>query len=169
MPRDLHYPCAFNHKCNETDVFAALSGMHLVVPPFTRFHYSNIGTALLGHCLARAANLSYADLLQQYYLTPIHMDGTMKIDNATLAKMAVGVNNGKPAQVEELGWESPCGGLLTSANGMATYLSHLFRTDRPVGDGQALDGTTVSESLSAQTLLRDGRCFSANALHTDSS
>jgi CubicO group peptidase (beta-lactamase class C family) len=157
IPRDLHYPCAFNHECNETEVFAMLSNMHLVVPPFTRFHYSNVGSALLGHCLARAANLSFADLLQQHFLSPIHMDGTAKIDNATLAKMAVGVSNGKPAPVVRLGWEEPCGGLLTSANGMATYLSYLFRTDQPTADGQVIDGTTVSESLSAQTLLRDGR------------
>ena len=92
IPRDLPYPCGFGPQaCNETGALAMLSNMHLVVPPYTRFHYSNIGSALLGRTLEKAAGKPYDTLLQREILTPLGINGTTIIDSASVAKMAVGV------------------------------------------------------------------------------
>ena len=133
-----------------------------MVPPASRFHYSNVGFALLGRALEAAthgtdASQTYEALVKEMLLEPLGMNSTFDVSPETLARMAVGVNSdGSRAEVTALGWETPCGGLLASADDMAAWIKFHLRTDSPRSATQPADGTTVRESLAAQTVLRDG-------------
>ena len=87
LPREVPYPCSFSRTCTEQQVLAALAPHFLVFPPKTRFHYSNLGFALLGRALAHAANRNldtlggagprtYEEWLQELVLRPLGMNAS---------------------------------------------------------------------------------------------
>jgi hypothetical protein len=156
-----------------------LQKVYRVLPPYARFHYSNVGFALLGRALEAAAAAAapatssasnttqartarpsvprFEELVETLLLRPLRMNGTFEITPATLARMAVGRNSdGSRATVSALGWEAPAGGLLASADDMAEWLKFHFRTEAAAGKTQPVGGTTVTEALASQTVLRDG-------------
>lgn len=57
-------------------MYEYLSSYELRREPGAEFEYSNLGFQLLGHALARAAKVSYADLLQGRILAPLNMTAT---------------------------------------------------------------------------------------------
>lgn len=55
LPRETPYPCSLGGQhCTEADVLALLKDIYPVLAPYRRFHYSNLGIALLGRALAHA-------------------------------------------------------------------------------------------------------------------
>lgn len=159
LPRDLGYPCGFDPSCSDADVYAMLRKTYRVLPQFSRFHYSNVGFGLLGRALEMAAGPQqrYEDLVAERLLQPLGMNATFDVSPATLSRMAVGRNSdGTRATVSALGWEAPAGGLLASADDMTQWLKFHFRSDAPASKDQPVDGSTVTEALASQTVLRDG-------------
>lgn len=59
LPREAPWPCSLDEEqCTEDDVLRLLHAALPVLPPYRRFHYSNLGIALLGRALAHAATVS---------------------------------------------------------------------------------------------------------------
>ena len=91
------------------------------------FAYSNLGFGLLGYVLARAADMSYADLLQKRVLTPLGLTSTyLDIPNGERARFS------NPHYVDRDGtlkrnkhWSfdviAPAGALILSARDMGRY------------------------------------------------
>ena len=43
ISREVPYPCSFSESCTEAQVLQLVSEKYLTLPPYTRFHYSNLG------------------------------------------------------------------------------------------------------------------------------
>eukprot|EP01084_Bolivina_argentea_P244087 408989_1 len=162
-------PCAFSNQCNETQILQILSQRYLTLPPYTRFHYSNLGIALLGRSIEKlfCTYGCYEDKVKQLILNQLNFSiysgfnySKEIIDNY----MAVGVagydSNNKPikASVGTLGWDNPCGGLLANANDLSKLIMFMFRNNITMNDNkyQILNGSTIDEILKPKILLRNG-------------
>ena len=98
LPREVPYPCSFSPNCTEEFVLDQLSQRFLVMQPSTRFHYSNLGFALLGRALAHAANRhfgldgdgdgakSFEEWLHDEFTAPLGMNSTFKLDAADMVR-----------------------------------------------------------------------------------
>ena len=72
-PRDMRDP----YEAYTVEIlYEFLSGHELRREPGAGFEYSNLGFGLLGHVLARAAGVSYRDLLQERIIGPLGMAQT---------------------------------------------------------------------------------------------
>jgi serine-type D-Ala-D-Ala carboxypeptidase/endopeptidase len=91
------------------------------------FAYSNLGFGLLGYVLARAADMSYADLLQKRVLTPLGLTSTyLDIPRGELARFSNGHYVDRDATLKRnKHWRfdviSPAGALIMSARDMGRY------------------------------------------------
>ncbi len=105
-------------------LYEFLSGHDLRREPGTEYEYSNLGYGLLGHVLARAAGMSYRDLLQERILTPLEMSQTgYEVDGDLADWMVWGHKYGRPVPY----WRGTeaiegAGGLRSSLSDMLTYL-----------------------------------------------
>lgn len=102
--------------------------------------YSNLGFALLGHAVASAAGLSYADLLRTRLVEHLGLTSTyVPADAADLRPGAVRGTSRSGRSVEP--WVNlaiaPAGGIRSSARDLATLLSAIL--DRSVPGVGALD------------------------------
>jgi len=117
----------------EQQLIAALPKLRFEQEPDTHFIYSNIGYAILGAALSRAARQRYTDYVQEHILAPLGMwhtrfepDGQM---TSVIAKGYVlhdGAVDSKQA-LEELkngrGYKVPNGALFTTLSDMARFVS----------------------------------------------
>jgi len=177
IPREMPWPCTLDqHQCAESDVLENLRSVMPVSPPNRRFHYSNLGIALLGRALAHAAAAtsatppSFEALLAEKVLAPLGMVNATFDTAKVLAanQRAVGTtssgefvnvsNTCQPTPGAPGGWGAPCGCLWASADDMAKFIQLYFRDGVPAGasPSQILDGDTLREALLPSVLLRDG-------------
>jgi CubicO group peptidase (beta-lactamase class C family) len=106
--------------------------------PGTDFQYSNIGYALLGLALERAAGIPYVQLVQQRLFTPLHLDNTyFSIPENKMAKLADGIINFNQGEIDEInespalrgvldstlgGYTVPCGGIYSTPLDLAKFI-----------------------------------------------
>jgi CubicO group peptidase (beta-lactamase class C family) len=114
------------------------------------FVYSNLGVALLGHALAAAAKLDYAQLLQQRVFTPLGMA------ESSLPLTAENLPAGAPigysaAGIAEAPWTidgwAPAGGARSTATDMVRYTQALLD-----GSAPGLDALTPRWQVSTQQI-----------------
>lgn len=156
--------CKTNSTERERRILAAIADQWLVVKPGTRFHYSNLGFALLGRALGHAASASYESLVAQKILKPLGMDSATFESPASLAGVAIGFRptGAVGIQSHSDAWGAPAGDLLVSTNDMAKWMALWARRDQPrfatnASAAQILDGATLDEMLQPVVEMRDGR------------
>jgi len=172
LPREVPYPCNFGTRCNESEVLNIIKDEVVLMPPNRRFHYSNLGMALLGRALGHASGSSdawaYESQVKQRILEPLGMKyASFYLDETTKARMGVGTGvdgsainlshtcNG--AHESEVAWCGPCGCLWASADDIGELMKLFHRDDRPADAGkQVLDGDSIHEMMAPAVLLRDG-------------
>ncbi|MBO0896185.1 serine hydrolase domain-containing protein [Arthrobacter sunyaminii] len=128
--------------------------------------YSNLGYAFLGQLLAKAAGMSYADLLQQRILDPLDMKDTYV--PVTADNLRAGAPTGRSASgLGQGAWTgngtAPAGGIRSTAADMARYTQALLAGTAPgskaldpqwdAGDGEQVGlawFTQVSSEFPAQ-------------------
>jgi CubicO group peptidase (beta-lactamase class C family) len=114
------------------DLYAFLDGYQRSDPLDTTYAYSNLGTGLLGHALARQADTSYGALVQQHIAAPLGLDDTrIDLTPAQQERFAQGYN---PAGAPTPPWQIPtlagAGALRSTAADMMAYLNaHLTAAD----------------------------------------
>jgi CubicO group peptidase (beta-lactamase class C family) len=96
--------------------------------------YSNLGVALLGHALAAAAHMDYAQLLQERLLTPLGM--TESSLPLTVENLPAGAPRGySAAGIAEAPWTidgwAPAGGVRSTAADMVRYAQALLDGSAP--------------------------------------
>ena len=105
--------------------------------PGTRYQYSNIGYALLGLTLERAAGVPYIQMVQQWIFTPLHMDNTFfSMPENKMAELAEGIVNSKKNLKDKInkshslqgvldstlgGYTIPCGGIYSTSPDLAKF------------------------------------------------
>ena len=172
LPREVPFPCSFDGRaCSEEEVLQVLNGTLPVLPPNRRFHYSNLGIALLGRALGHAAGeAEYEQLIAEHITTPLGMANATFDTAQALSRDLVATGVAKdgsrlnfsatcvPAPGAIGSWMAPCGCLWASADDLAALLKLFLRTD--VGAGatpdQILDGDSLAEMLAPSVLLGDG-------------
>ncbi|HTH81421.1 MAG TPA: serine hydrolase domain-containing protein [Mucilaginibacter sp.] len=99
--------------------------------PGEQYLYSNIGYAILGLALERAANVPYIQMVQQRILTPLHMNQTFfALTKDRKPHLAEGLDNTKgpvntdlPLQEHEgRGYRVPNGSLYSTPNDLAKFV-----------------------------------------------
>ncbi|MCC3270158.1 beta-lactamase family protein [Arthrobacter gengyunqii] len=105
-----------------------------------RVSYSNFGYAFLGQLLAKAAGMSYADLLQQRILDPLDMEDTYA--PVTADNLRPGAPTGRSAGGQrQAAWTAngtaPAGGIRSTPADMARYIQALLAGAAP--GSKALD------------------------------
>jgi CubicO group peptidase (beta-lactamase class C family) len=145
-------------------LLATLPEMPPVFPAMTRFKYSNIGMACLGHALERIAGQSYTEYVVEHIVRPLGMAHTgFAVTEAMHADLALGyqpaTEGAAPQRAPyfpnyDIGGLAATGGLYSSVEELARFLMLQFRDDPP-GGTQILDGATLRE-MHAPVMLRDG-------------
>eukprot|EP01052_Picozoa_sp_SAG31_P038277 SAG31_NODE_5083_length_2754_cov_1.407533_1_plen_180_part_00 len=154
LPR--YSPCNFG-ACNistETALARIANWTLLFEPGSDQLAYSNTGFALLGRLLERAVSpskpkerweKSLASLAS--VLGMVSTTGTIPTDPAALARVAVAFSQQKEQiPLEDLGFSNPAGGVFSTADDMAKFLSFLMRSEgakRDDANHQPLDSATV--------------------------
>lgn len=100
--------------------------------------YSNVGTALAGHAVARAMNSTYEECLRKLVLDPVGL-GSTKIQSRPMVPPGVN-DSGKPQEPRVMDAYAPAGGLVTTPADMATLALKLL--DDAVPGLKALDPIT---------------------------
>ncbi|HEY0834858.1 MAG TPA: serine hydrolase [Azospirillum sp.] len=137
------------------EVDAWLSGYEPLVPPGTRFRYSNVGMAVLGEALEAAAGASYPDLLRRVVTARFGLkDTTLSLTPGQRARKAVGHARGRPVPDWEAPAMQPSFGLYSTADDLLTWL-RVNLGDCPGGCGDDAVGTLAL----AQTVQVEGRAL----------
>lgn len=122
------------------ELLANLPFIELEYPPNFRYSYSNLGVTLLGIALERAAKKPFAEYIESHILQPLGMNDSgfllHKKQPSRVAKGYVYVSpKSKPIIAPEwdLGSAQFSGGLYSTAEDMARFLSLQFQDDAPGG------------------------------------
>eukprot|EP01132_Coremiostelium_polycephalum_P011352 gene11352-13899_t len=159
LPREV--PCDFNSLpdpkvCGEKTILERLAKQFLILPQYTQTHYSNLGLALLGRTLERAAQLEYEKYVEEKILNPLGMKNSSFNYEKIKDRMAVGLMeypNGTyaTAPIIGLGWGTPMGGLYATARDMSRFASFWLSEKSDI-----LDSSTMKEALAPINLVSDG-------------
>ena len=136
----------------EQTLIAALPKLKYEQEPDTHFIYSNIGYAILGAALSRAAGESYTDYVQEHIFGPLGMEHTrFEPNDQTIPALAKGyvLHDGAadPKQAAEdlksgRGYKVPNGAVFTTVSDMARFVSF----EMGYGPESVLSKTVLLES-----------------------
>jgi CubicO group peptidase (beta-lactamase class C family) len=119
-------------------LIAALAHLHYQFEPCTRFFYSNIGFAILGAALARAAGESYVEYVPKHIFEPLGMTHTaLERNEKMLPHLSKGyqvmgpggqVDSETPEREHETGrgYKVPNGAIYTTVGDLARFVSFLM-------------------------------------------
>ncbi len=121
----------------EKTLGAALTHTRYALEPGTRYSYSNIGYAILGAALARAAGESYVEYLPKHIFQPLGMThSALEITPAIAAHLAKGYQPTGPNSVDSetarrehetgRGYKVPNGAIYTTVGDLARFASFLM-------------------------------------------
>ena len=122
----------------EKTLTAALPHTHYIYEPGTRFSYSNIGYAILGAALARAAGQPYTEYVPKHIFQPLGMThSALERNSAILPHLAKGyqvmgpkgaVDAETPQRENETGrgYKVPNGAIYTTVGDLARFASFLM-------------------------------------------
>lgn len=129
-------------------LLAGLARTERVLPPGRRFHYSNLGFALLGHVAAAAYRTTWAEAVAQRILDPLALTSTTA---APSERAAVGYlvdaysDHARPEPVFGLDAVAPAAGLWSTAADMARWAAFLADPAAVDPDGAVLCAATAEE------------------------
>jgi CubicO group peptidase (beta-lactamase class C family) len=121
----------------EKTLIAALPHTHYILEPGTRFSYSNIGYAILGAALSRAAGEPYTEYVPKHIFQPLGMTHTALERNAQMLPHLSkgyqvmgpnGVDSETPQREHETGrgYKVPNGAIYTTVGDLARFASFLM-------------------------------------------
>ena len=145
----------------EQTLIAALPKLKYEQEPDTHFIYSNIGYAILGAALSRAAGESYTDYIQEHIFGPLGMAHTrFEPNDQTILALAKGyvLHDGvaDPKQAAEdlksgRGYKVPNGAVFTTVSDMARFVSF----EMGYGPESVLSKTVLMESQAQMFWAQD--------------
>ncbi|GIE64619.1 serine hydrolase domain-containing protein [Actinoplanes palleronii] len=125
-------------------LLAELDRAERVLPNARRYHYSNLGLAVLGHLVAKLRGGTWAEILTERILTPLGL-GHTTVDRP--AEAAVGYlvdaysDAARPEPPVDLGGVGPAAQLWSTASDMARWAAFLADP----GVNRVLDAATLDE------------------------
>jgi CubicO group peptidase (beta-lactamase class C family) len=134
-----------------TEVIGDLVRAEAVLPPSRRWHYSNLGYALLGHLAARKVGGTWQEVLQDRLLTPLGLADTTVAPRAPFAQGYLVEAYSDHARIEPefpIGGVAPAAQLWSTAADMAKWALFLAEPDPAV-----LAASTVDEMCQPLTVV----------------
>ena len=130
IPSDL-YKGMFSSEPRRYDEYAALlRSENAQAPAELAFAYSNLGYALLGHAVERVSGLPYPEYMARNLLAPAGMtNSSLDPEAYSAARVATAYAGGEAIDGKML-WNSPAGGLITSAHELAGFAQSLLAEGR---------------------------------------
>ena len=132
-PADANVYTAGPVKNWDQTLFTALKHTKYLYEPGTRQSYSNVGYAVLGVAVGRAAGLPYITYARQNILDPLGLKNTQyELDSALLPRLAHGYDDhdGKPDGADSArelqtgrGYKVPNGALFTTVEDLSKFVS----------------------------------------------
>jgi len=129
-------------------LLAEVARAERVLPPGRRWHYSNLGFALLGHLAARLRGGTWAEVLADRVLGPL---GLSSISVLPTDRAAVGYlvdaysDHARPEPPLDTAGVGPAGQLWGNATDLATWAAFLADPATVDPDGKVLAAATVEE------------------------
>jgi len=114
----------FPEKTRTEDIYQIFMSQELMSRPGTQYHYSNLGTAILGHILAYQKQITYGQLLEKRISNPLGLLNTVvSLGEKESPLMATGYNLMGKAVVHR-DWEgfAPAMGIKSTPEDMMIYL-----------------------------------------------
>ena len=115
---------------------AAMPSVEFRAEPGTLYGYSNVGYAMLGAALSRAAGESYVDYVRRHILVPLGMRSTdfaltssmrealaVGVDYDVLVKDTLNYEDAARSHIDGPGWGVPAGELYSTVGDMAKLIS----------------------------------------------
>jgi D-alanyl-D-alanine carboxypeptidase len=151
LPRELAEPLWNDPKpLRREDALRLLGEAESTFAAERQFKYSNLGFALLGEVVEAVSGEPYAAYVDAHILKPLGMTATLVTPRAGTPGLAVSHSLRRPGAPRvpidfvDVGWLTPAGGLASSVDDLAKFVSLQFR-DRAAGGPQVLRGSTLRE------------------------
>ncbi|MEV6346593.1 serine hydrolase domain-containing protein [Actinoplanes sp. NPDC051851] len=131
-----------------TRMIAELDRAERVLPNARRYHYSNLGIAVLGQLVARLRGGTWAEILAERVLTPLGLAGTTAHvpDEAVTGYVVDAYSDAaRPEPPVDLGGVAPAAQLWSTATDMARWAAFLASPEAVDPDGRVLAAATVDE------------------------
>jgi CubicO group peptidase (beta-lactamase class C family) len=115
----------FSDAYTTDKLYAFLNSHKLSMAPGTRFEYSNVGIALLGHAIERRTGLDYEQLLAGRICRPLELsDSSTTPSEEKKPRLATGhLTDGAPAAHWQLQAMASAGAMLSTANDLVKFLA----------------------------------------------
>jgi CubicO group peptidase (beta-lactamase class C family) len=164
----------------EKTLIAALPHTRYAFEPGTRFSYSNIGFAILGASLSRAAGEPYVEYVPKHIFQPLGMTHTaLELTPEMRAHLSKGYDvddAGKPDPADALrdhetgrGYKVPNGAIYTTVGDMARFSAFLLgQGPDSVLKIATLDGNLTHSAVQANFQLTQGYTLGGMLLRRDS-
>ncbi|MGH3739547.1 MAG: serine hydrolase domain-containing protein [Micromonosporaceae bacterium] len=148
---------------DEQQAIAELARAERVLPPARRFHYSNLGYALLGQLVAARRGARWEDVLTDRVLKPLGLSATTlgPGDRAATGYLVDAYSDhARPEPLTDLGAIGPAAQLWSTAGEMARWAAFLADPAGVDPDGTVLASGTVQEMAFPLT-VRDEQLWSS--------
>lgn len=128
-------------------LLAELERAERVLPPARRFHYSNLGFALLGQIVATLRGVGWAEALQARVLDPLGLTSiTPAPERATQGYLVEAYSDhARPESPMQTGGLAPAGQLWGTAGDLARWSAYLVDPRKLDPDGAVLAPATLDE------------------------
>ncbi|WP_230395004.1 serine hydrolase domain-containing protein, partial [Plantactinospora alkalitolerans] len=136
------------HTPRLDEFLADLARAERVLPPARRFHYSNLGAALLGQAVARIRGGTWAEVLADRVLGPLGLSDTSLApgpESATGFLVDAYSDHARPEPNTDLGALGPAAQLWSTASDMARWAAFLADPAALDPAGAVLRPTTLDE------------------------
>jgi CubicO group peptidase (beta-lactamase class C family) len=142
------------------ETLAGLAQAERILPSGRRFHYSNLGFALLGHLVAAKRGASWAEVLAEKILTPLDLHLTLAPgENAATGYLVdAWSDHARPEPRTDLGGIAPAAQLWGTAAELARWGSFLADPTHLDPKGAVLAADTLAE-MRHPVALRDDRVW----------
>jgi len=144
-------------------LLAELTRAERVLPPARRYHYSNLGYALLGQLVAKLRGATWAEVLRDRILRPLGLDSVAETPahGTTGYLVDAYTDHARPEPVFELGALGPAAQLWGTAADLAKWAAFLADPAAVDPDGAVLAPATLDEmrwplTMSDETLWLSG-------------
>lgn len=140
----------------EENVLNAIEMTAIDTPPNQRYHYSNIGFAILGLAASRAAGISFINLVESRLFEPLDMTSSFFVLNPSreinlatgYANNSRGVSTRAPAREHGgRGYKVPNGGVYSTVDDLAKFMGEFMGG----AETQILSSSSKSEMLRIHT------------------
>lgn len=142
-----------------TPLLADLADAERVLPPGRRYHYSNLGPALLGHLVGRLRGATWHEVLADRVLTPLGLAGTGVLPTGPAATgylVDAYSDHARPEPDADFRALGPACQLWSTAGDLARWAAFLADPATVDPDGAVLAAATVDEMRWPVTVTDDG-------------